>query len=188
MTRWAKAFTPDVSRRSLIERLANARASDFSGMLFRSASPGYPPLSGEGARQRGGRWNPPDSFPVLYAATDPSAAAAEIARTALKYGVPSSALLPRHMYTIELRSRRVLDLTSASTRETVGFSAAVYTDDDIGLCQAIGDAAHYLGFEAILAPSAVTPAKTMAIFIGSLSSSSSIEVVGSELLDGDAVT
>jgi RES domain-containing protein len=92
-----------VSRRSLIERIGTVPSRPFRGLAYRSASPGYAALSGEGARLKGGRWNPPDSFPVLYVATDPSAAAAEIKRTARRYGVALDDLLPRILTTIGVR-------------------------------------------------------------------------------------
>jgi hypothetical protein len=42
------------------------------------------------------------------------------------------------------------------------------TDDDVRICQAIGDAAHYIGFEGILAPSAASPGDALSIFVNKL--------------------
>ena len=50
--------------RTLIERLDALSRVPFEGEAFRHMGPGYGPLDAEGARIHGGRWNPPNSFPV----------------------------------------------------------------------------------------------------------------------------
>lgn len=161
----------------------------MEAVVYRNTSPGYEALSGEGARVRGGRWNPPGRFPVLYTASDPGVAAAEIGRTAERYGVAVESLLPRNLTTIRVSLVRVLDLTEDSVLTLVPLPLAAASDDDLRLCQAVGDAAHYLGFEAILAPSAAAPGgTTLAIFVNSLGARSAIESIKIELLDGDSVT
>ena len=64
---------PDYSRLlTVIQRLA-ADASAFRGVLYRACTPVYANtrdlLSGEGARRIGGRWNPPNLFPMVYLST-----------------------------------------------------------------------------------------------------------------------
>jgi RES domain-containing protein len=177
-----------VSRRSLIERLGRVVWVPLQATVYRSTAPGYDVLSGEGARAKGGRWNPAGSFPVVYAASDVSAAALEVRRTALLYGFPLESLLPRHLATIRVSLGRVLNLHDPVGLATLGMAPEVLTDDDHRICQALGDAAHYLGFEAVLAPSAVAPASTLAIFPNSLTAQSSLELVASELLDVGDVT
>lgn len=177
-----------MARRDLIERLNLVVPETYRGVLYRSTSPGYDVLSGEGARVKGGRWNPPGSFPCIYTATDPSGAALEVYRTARKFGVAVETLLPRHLTTLRAKLGRVLNLCTPTSLEALGLNGAVLTDDDLRICQAVGDAAHYLGFEGILAPSAAGPAATVAIFPNSLRSSSSISIAGTELFDADSVT
>lgn len=176
-----------MSRRSLIEKLDRVPSAKFDGIVLRSVSPGYSPLSGEGARAYGGRWNPKDSYPTLYTARDPATVALEIGRTARKLGFSVSDLLPRRLVTIRLAIRTVLDLTDKDVLASAGYTRAVLLDDDIRICQAIGDAAHYLGFEAIRAPSAAGPGETIAVFINRLGADSSLDVIANELIDvGDA--
>lgn len=178
-----------MSRRSLIERLSALEPERFSGRVYRSTSPGYDVLSGEGARAKGGRWNPPDSFPVLYTATDPSAAALEVYRTASRFGVRVVDLLPRHLTTIRVRLERVANLSSPANLTYIGLSASALLDDDLRLCQALGDAVHYLGFEAVLAPSATaSAANTLAIFVNSIGATSELDILTTELLDVGGVT
>ena len=177
-----------MSRRSLIERIGTLPARPLRSVVFRSTSPGYSALGGEGARVKGGRWNPPTSFPVLYVSSDPSAAAGEIARTARRYGVALNSLLPRQLTTIRVELGRVLDLTDPTNVALAGLTPAALSGDDLRICQAVGDAAHYLGFEALLAPSVAAPATTIAIFLNALRATSSIEIVGTEILDNEGIT
>ncbi len=145
-------------------------------------------MGGEGARVLGGRWNPPSSYPTLYTALDPGTVALEVQRTAHKLGVTVAELLPRHLVTIRVSLGAILDLTDAATIATSGWTKAVVTDDDTRICQAIGDAAHYIGFEGILAPSAAGPGDALAIFINRLKPTSSLELIGKELLDKGDIT
>ena len=186
---WGKASTRSVSRRSLIEHISRIEPRALEVVVYRNTSLGYEALSGEGARVRGGRWNPPGSFPVVYAASDPGVAAAEISRTAQRYGVAIASLLPRNLTTIRVSLVRVLDLTDDSVLASVPLPRSATTDEDLRLCEAVGDAAHYLGFEAILAPSAAAPGgTTLAIFVNSLGARSAIEPIETGLLDGDSIT
>jgi RES domain-containing protein len=190
LTQSAKAHTHDgVSRRELIDRLGSVSLVGLSKLLFRSSSPGYAALSGEGARISGGRWNPPDSFPVVYAATDVSAAALEVYRTAARYGVAPAQLLPRVLWSVDTRLERVLDFSQEPVRRSAGLPLSAMQDDDMRLCQAYGDAAHYLGIEAIVAPSNAAPgANTVAIYVARLGARSRLEIVASQILDTDQVT
>ncbi len=97
-------------------------------------------------------------------------------------------LLPRHLTTIDVHLGRVANLTSPSTLAELGLTGAFLSDDDLRVCQAMGDAVHYLGFEAILAPSVAAPALTLAIFLNSILGNSSLEVVETELLDAGELT
>lgn len=177
-----------MSRRSLIEKIDGLPALTFAGDVLRSVSPGWSPLSGDGARVNGGRWNPPNSFPVVYTALDAGTAAMEIRRTARRFGVPETSLLPRYLVTIRVSLTQVLDLTDLRVLGAAGLTPAVLTDDDLRICQAVGDAAHYIGFEGILAASAAAPSTTLSIFPNRLKPSSSLEVIRTELLDVGDVT
>jgi RES domain-containing protein len=177
-----------VSRRSLIERIDGLPTREYSGVLFRNVAPGYPGLSGEGARRIGGRWNPRNSFPVLYTATDIGTAALEVLRTAAKLGISEQDLLPRNLVTIVVSLNRILDLTDAAVRQEAGISTAVLKDDDTRICQAIGDAAHYLGFEGVLANSAAGPGETLAIFLNRLRARSRLDVARVEIIEKGDIT
>ena len=75
-----------MARRQLIEALGRISPTPYAGRVFRHIAPGYQPLSGEGARAMGGRWNPPQSFPVLYTSPSLDVVVAEIRRKAQRAG------------------------------------------------------------------------------------------------------
>jgi RES domain-containing protein len=149
----------------------------WSGRVLRHHAPRYGALDGEGARANGGRWNPPDSFPVVYTALDRETVDRELARLARRAALPVDALLPRRLATIEVTLTRVLDLTDAPTRRRLGIGKTELEADDWAGTQAIGQAAHDAGFEAILAPGA-EGGTTLAILRDGLGSGSAVRRVG----------
>jgi RES domain-containing protein len=122
------------------------------------------PLSGEGARINGGRFNPPDSFPVLYLCTTRLCAAAELAHRGERLVIGVAGLLPRVLYRYQVTLDRVLDLTSTETLEHLGVTTAQIIGTDLVPPRAIGEAAHATGFEAIRAPSATGVDDVLAVF------------------------
>lgn len=132
-------------------------------------------MSGEGARIQGGRWNPPNSFPVLYLALDRATAAAEFYRRAEREGRPPADLLPRRLYRYRVELDGVLDLPDPDGLGKAGLSLTAVSSDHLSSCQAVGDAAHYLGFEAILAPSATGAGRNLAVFFDRLRPGSTVD-------------
>lgn len=131
---------------------------------FRNVALGYEALSGEGARVQGGRWNPPESFPVIYSALSLDVSVGELQRTASRQGRTVDELMPRRIVEIEVELQRVLDLAQADNLAVLGVTPDLILGDDLRLTQAIGEAAHYVGFEAILAPSAARSGLALAIY------------------------
>ncbi|MHB8513142.1 MAG: RES family NAD+ phosphorylase [Actinomycetota bacterium] len=158
----------------LVERVDSLGSVAFAGDAFRHLGPGYPPLSGEGARVLGGRWNPPDSFPVLYMGLDIATITAEFYRSATRNGMPPEAMLPRKVLRYEIQLSAVLDLRLERARDAIGLTNADTAGDDLGPCQSIGEAAHYLGLEGILAPSAAGLGSVLAVFYAKLRAASFI--------------
>jgi RES domain-containing protein len=149
----------------------------FSGPVHRHVGPSHPPMSAEGARIRGGRWNPPDSFPTLYLGLDASTVVAEFYRFAEKQGMPPENLLPRKLITCHLELSASVDFRDQIAWPELGLSSVVIESDDSALCQRLGDAAHYVGFEGILAPSATGSGDVVAVFTDRLRAGSRIDVM-----------
>ncbi|MDQ3783124.1 MAG: RES family NAD+ phosphorylase [Actinomycetota bacterium] len=122
------------------------------------------PLSGEGARIHGGRFNPPDSFPVLYLCTTRPCAAAELMRLGERQGIGVAGLLPRDLYRYDISLDQVLDLGSPDTLSHMGLTLEQVVGSDVETPQQIGEAAHSLGIQAIRAPSATGVDQVLAVF------------------------
>jgi RES domain-containing protein len=131
---------------------------------------------GAGARTAGGRWNPPNSFATLYLGLSVEVAAAELRRLARRAGRELADCMPRHLLEYEVQLTAVLDLTDPGALETVELNDAELRSTDAARCQRIGEAAHHLGWEAILAPSATGTGNIVAVFVERLLPQSNLEV------------
>lgn len=166
-----------MARREIVEQLDRLSRTTFRGTTYRHLSWAYAPISGEGARVNGGRWNPPESFPVLYTSPSLGVIVAEIRRTAARTNVAPENLLPRRLVRYEVATQRMLDLTDADNLAPLGLTHATITGDDVIPTRAIGEAAHYVGFEGIVAPSAAARGITVSIFIARLVPGSVVRII-----------
>lgn len=122
------------------------------------------PLSGESTRIHGGRFNPPDSFPVIYLCTTRPCAAAELRYRGERLVVGVESLLPRVLYGYEVSLDRVLDLTSGETLDHLSVTTAQIIGTDVAIPRHIGEAVHATGSQAIRAPSATGVDEVLAVF------------------------
>jgi RES domain-containing protein len=146
-------------------RVAAATLSPFSGEGWRHLSPRHDPLSGEGARLHGGRFNPAGSFPVLYICRTRPCVVAELHRFGERQASGVEGLLPRHLYRYDILLDRELDLTDVGVRGEVGLGLEVLTGPDWAACQDLGATAHALGVQAVLSPSAAGVDDVLAVFV-----------------------
>jgi RES domain-containing protein len=165
-----------LERRELLERIDRIAPVGFDGEAVRHIAPGYLPLSGEGARIHGGRWNPPGSFPTLYTALTRETMLDELERAARRQGLRVADLLPRVEVRYAVTLQRVLDLRDAETRARVGLKQTDLTVDDWTACQVVGEAAHRVGLEGILAPSATSDGDVLVLFLDQTALGSTLEV------------
>jgi len=138
---------------------------------FRNQPPRYDPRSGEGARILGGRFNPPNSFPVLYLCETRPCVVAELERQGSRHVVGVEGLLPRVLYRYDFALNRVLDLSDPDVRKHIGISIEVLTGDDLSLCRELGTQAHDSGDQAIRTPSATGVDNVLVVFPESLGAS-----------------
>lgn len=85
--------------------------------------------------------------------------------------------MPRHLLEFEVKLDALLDLTDPEAVKAVGLEEGNLRADDAALCQDVGEAAHHLGREGVLAPSATGEGVVLAIFVERLLPASRFEVV-----------
>lgn len=148
----------------LVQLVDDLGSTAWSGTAYRHTTRRRDPLSGEGARRYGGRWNPPDSFPTVYLAQPLATCAAELERLAVAAATKVTSLLPRDLHTIAVRDLPVLDLRDDAALRSVGLSIEDIRDDDWSACQNVGHAAYFLDMAGVIAPSATGAGVVIATF------------------------
>lgn len=162
--------------RVLLERLDQIERRTFAGTVLRHHGPSHTALSGDGARRAGGRWNPPDSFPTLYCGLDLATVDREFARSLRRAGLPLKRPRARRLARITVRLSRVLDLTDDRVLASLDLNPSELLGDDLATSQQLGAAAHHLGYEAVLAPSATGSGAVLALFLDTRAADSIVEV------------
>src|SRR5581483_4378866 len=148
--------------------LARIKPSSFAGTAYRNQAPGFDPISGEGARRLGGRFNPPRSFPVIYLCASRPCVVAELMHLATRQGGDVVDLLPRELWSIEMDLDRVLDLGEADVRRRLHLEIEDLIRPDHSLTREIGEAAHDQRLQAIRSPSATGVDEILAVFTENL--------------------
>jgi len=143
-------------------------------------------VTGLGSARMGGRWNPPGSFPTVYASLEPEAAMSESLAAFRYYGWALHDAMPRVFRSLEAKLCRVLDLSDSAEPEPSSIWMAQSRSEDWraaqesgreSTSQAIGRAAWTAGLEGLLVPSLTSPGKTnLVAFPGSFAPGSSIRV------------
>lgn len=140
----------------LVDRVDALGSIPWSGECFRYTTARRDPLSGEGARRHGGRWNPPEMFPAIYLADSEQACMREVDRGAEVAGLPAETMLtvPYALHAIGVDGLDVLDLRTRQAQEFVGLEIEDLFGTDWSACQAVGHAAWFLEMAGVLAPAA----------------------------------
>lgn len=141
---------------AIVERVNELGPTNWSGVAYRHTARGREPLSGEGARRLGGRWNPRGVFSTIYLAHPAVTAVRELEHAAQAASMSLGDMLAagRELHTIQVSELPILDLRDEWQLEAVGLSPDDVSDDDQTACQAVGHAAWFLEFAGVLAPSA----------------------------------
>lgn len=166
--------------RNLLSRVDAVGPTTLSAEAFRHIAKDRHPLSGAGARLHGGRWNPPQSFSTLYLALAQATVVAEFYRLAERQGRTPADFLPRQMHRYEVTLAATLDLRTTAAQDSLCLTPDALRAPDARRCQEVGAAAHYLGFEGIIAPSASGIGTVLAVFFDSLRAESNVISVEAE--------
>lgn len=150
--------------------ISTAQRRPYSGTCYRQQSPKYDPLSGEGARMQGGRFNPPNSFAALYLCSTPGCAAAEFMRFATDHPIGPAGLLPRSLYRYAVDFSNVLDLTDLATLDHLDVAPDRLLQEDRKLTHAIGELAHQFLYQGVLNGSATGVDSVLSVFTDNLRS------------------
>lgn len=156
---------PDITTLTRGITRALALAGPWSGEVFRATSVEYANrddlLTGQGAKRAGGRWNPPGGFAAVYTSLTPETALAEYLAHHRYFGFADSDAMPYVMVGIDMKLRKVLDLTEGAVRKALSVSLARMTDPGWrkatrheALTQALGRLCFEAGLEAVVVPSA----------------------------------
>lgn len=165
----------------------------WAGTVFRFQTVAYPAprdvLSGEGARQHGGRWNPP-GLSALYGSTKDATALQECKANDRYYGVVTKG--PRLLVAIEARLDRVLDLTKPGMRRKLGVTLAGLASEDWrmqlaagreSVTQAVGRAVVASGGSGLLVCSSAVPRGVNVVMFPGINSGDDLAVVEAEKLE-----
>jgi RES domain-containing protein len=166
----------------LLEQIDQLGTRAWTGTAFRHTAPGRDPLSGEGARLIGGRWNNRDGTPTIYLAEPEAACRAEITRLIDRAG-PSKVRFPRAIHTVSVDQVQVVDLTTPERLTAVELDLDDIRSDDRSRCQRVGEGVAYLGFQGVLAPSATGVGFVLAVFEPRISLSQLIVLDSSDVPD-----
>ena len=161
-----------VHDRALLDALGIHDARAYSRTAWRTTFRSRGPLLGNTA---GGRWHPPNSFEVLYTSCEADGSLAEVYHHLSMAPVFSSADMVLAELRIELE--RVLYLTGETELAALGVEDPRAHRSDLSLTQAIGAAARFLEYQALIVPSARWRCNNVIIFLDQLDLNESITIV-----------
>jgi RES domain-containing protein len=155
----------------LLDIIENLDSGPWVGVVWRQVFEGTPPTR---PNQRGARWNPPD-VEALYGSLDAATAAAEIDH--LISVQPTPIKKPRVTVKLEVSLSRLVDLSDEDIMEQVGVSLATIRSNGVEECRLVGSAIAWLGYEAVLVPSARADGLNLVVFVNNLDPDNSVETV-----------
>ena len=169
--------------------------SQWEGLLFRASGLPYAQaaklLDGKGSLTHGGRWSAAGAFPAVNLSTAQETAIAESGASFTYYNFAPSDVRPKVLVAVRATFSKVLDLVAPKglrTKTWLELDKLLAEDwhkvndrDHESQSQAFGRAAHALGAEALLVPSArVRGGMNLVYFPESLSRDSKVAILGED--------
>lgn len=163
----------------LLDLLDTHQGVPFEGEVWRIVREDREPLLGYPA---GARWDP-GSFDVLYTSLEREGALEEIHFHLSRQPVFPSKIRSR-LHRISVRTQRTLRIADLGELDALGVAPETYGSLSYERTQEIGDAAAFLGFDGLLAPSARWPCQNLVLFTESFAPAD-LSVAASEPVDWD---
>lgn len=165
----------------LLDALGEIEGRSYQGPMWRVVRDGRPALDGS---RGAGRWNP-RHLSVLYGSNAADGAVAEI-HFHLSRGQSVFPSRMRHrLYELGVRTEATLILADMAQLVALGVDRARYQEMLYRRTQEIADAAAFLGFDGILAPSARWDCETIVLFLDAINPEA-VEVVSDRPVDWPA--
>jgi hypothetical protein len=144
---------------TLLDQIDALPRSGFGGPAWRLVREGRDPLQGGPSISR---WCTGE-FDVLYTSLERDGAIAELhALLNLQPVFPSKIVFRVHRLKVSVK--RALDLTDFSILSKLGVDISRYQDRNYAVTPSLADIAYFLGFDALLAPSARWPCVNAVLF------------------------
>lgn len=170
-------------------------AVGFQGVIVRTVAMKYATkndfFSGVGAAKAGGRWNRV-GLEAVYASLDVTTATHEAFQDFVYRGFPMSALAPRVTAGAKVTLAKVLELTDATVRKSIGFTLRDLVEEDWralqkageeSWTQAIGRGCYLAGFDGLIVPSARhNGGRNIVLFPDNIARTGKIEILGEDQL------
>ncbi len=171
---------------ALLDALDGFESQALDLEAWRIARLGRNPIQGH---KSGGRWDPPDGFDVLYTALNCEGAKAEIFFHLNRAPVfPSSLRFLLHR--LRVRTERTLSIPDLETLKRLGVDTDRFSEvgyrDAVSRTQEIGDAAHFIGYDSLLVPSARHAGRNLVVFTERVDLNRDLEVMESGEVDWEA--
>ena len=143
----------------LLDALEKHEGVSFEGDVWRIVRQDRDPLQGYPA---GARWDP-GTFDVLY-----TSLAREGALEEIHFHLSRQPVFPSRissiLHRISVKTSRTLKLADVKALEKLGVPIDDFAGLDYARTQEIGDAASFIGFDGIIAPSARWPCQNLVLF------------------------
>lgn len=147
----------------LLDALGEIEGEEFSGRMWRAVREGRSVLDGS---RGSGRWNP-SHLSVLYGAKEADGAIAEI-HFHLSRGQSVFPSRMRHvLHELSIQTDRTLVVADVAQLVALGIDETRYNEMLYERTQEIADAAAFLGFDGIIAPSARWRCDNIVLFLDS---------------------
>jgi RES domain-containing protein len=166
----------------LLDAIDAFKREPFAQPVWRIAREGRDPALGAATNTR---WYD-GTFDVLYTSLERDGALAEIHALLSLQPVFASKIVS-HVHKLSVETKETLRLADLPTLAKLGVDTDRYRDRDYSKTQAIADAAYFLGFDGLIAPSARWPCLNAVLFTDRIPPDAiSIVVTESEPVDWEA--